>query len=92
MKQLNRPTSHEARGTFSELVPHERLAITNAIDFLPEVEPYESTLLVEFFASGPSVRMVVTLDPMHNEEFSKMSAMGFTSQLGKLDRRYGWSG
>ena len=33
--------------------------------------------------------MVVTLHPMHDEETSKMSAMGFTSQLTKLDKRFG---
>jgi hypothetical protein len=34
------------------------------IDFLPGVEPYESTV-VELFPSGKSVRMLITLDPMH---------------------------
>jgi uncharacterized protein YndB with AHSA1/START domain len=92
MKQMDRPASHETRGRFSELKPFERLALTHMIDFLPEVEPYESTILVEFFPAGASVRMVVTLEAMHNEEFTKMSAMGFTSQLGKLDKRYGWKG
>jgi hypothetical protein len=33
--------------------------------------------------------MVVTLDPMHDEEFTRMSTMGFTSQLTKLDKRFG---
>ena len=33
--------------------------------------------------------MVVTLDPMHNEQFTKMQSDGFTSQLSKLDKRYG---
>ena len=46
-------------------------------------------MLVQFFPSGQSVRMVVTLDPMHDDEFTKMSTMGFTSQLTKLDRRFG---
>jgi hypothetical protein len=32
--------------------------------------------------------MVVTLHPMHAEEFTKMSADGFTSQLTKLDTRF----
>lgn len=69
--------------------PHERLAITHVIDFLPGVTPYESTIVVEFFPLSESVRMVITLDPMHDEEFTKMSTMGFTSQLTKLDRRFG---
>jgi uncharacterized protein YndB with AHSA1/START domain len=89
MKQLGRPISHEARGRFSEIRPHERLAITHVIDFLPGVKPYESTITVEFFALPGSARMVITLDPMHDEEFTRMSTMGFTSQLTKLDKRFG---
>jgi uncharacterized protein YndB with AHSA1/START domain len=89
MKQMGRPMSHETRGTFSELVPHARLALTHLIDFLPGVKPYESTIRVEFYPTGQNVRMVVTLEPMHNEEFTKMSGEGFTSQLKKLDARFG---
>ena len=89
MKQRGRPSSHEARGRFSEFWPQERLAITHVIDFLPGVNPYESTILVEFFPLGERVRMVITLDPMHNEEFTKMSTMGFSSQLTKLEKRFG---
>jgi uncharacterized protein YndB with AHSA1/START domain len=89
MRQMGRPTSHQSRGRFAEVRPHERLAITHVIDFLPGVKRYESTIVVEFLPSGDSVRMVVTLDPMHDEEFTKMSTMGFTSQLAKLDKRFG---
>jgi hypothetical protein len=35
------------------------------------------------------VRVVITLDPMHDESFTKISTMGFTSQLTKLDKRFG---
>lgn len=88
MKQMGQPTSHETRGTFTAISVHQRLAITHVIDFLPGVEPYESTVDVEFVASGDTVRMVITLDPMHSEEFTKMAVMGWTSQLTKLDRRF----
>ena len=59
------------------------------MDFLPGVKPYESTIVVEFFPAGDVVRMVVTIYPMHNEEFTRMTIAGFTSQLRKLDRRFG---
>jgi uncharacterized protein YndB with AHSA1/START domain len=88
MQQMGRPTSHEARAKFTEFEPHDRLAITSVIDFLPGVVPYESTIVAEFFPSGETVRMVVTLDPMHNDEFTQMQKAGFTSQLSKLDKRY----
>jgi len=89
MKQMGRPTSQEARAKFTEIRPHERLAITSVIDFVPGMKPYESTIVAEFFPSGETVRMVVTLDPMHDEGFTKMQTEGFTSQLSKLDKRYG---
>jgi uncharacterized protein YndB with AHSA1/START domain len=89
MRRMGRPNSHETRGTFTEIKPLERLTLTHVIDFLPGVKPYDSAMVAEFFLSGESVRMVVTLDPMHDEEFTRMSTMGFTSQLTKLDKRFG---
>jgi len=86
---MGRPSSHETRGRFAEFRPHERLAIIHVIDFLPGVKPYETTMVVEFFPSGESTRMVITLDPMHEEEFTRMSTVGFMSQLTKLDERFG---
>lgn len=90
MKKMGRPPSHETRGTFTEFKPHERLVLTHVIEFLPGVKPYDNTMMVEFFpASGGRVRMVVTLSPMHDANFTKMQQEGFTSQLTKLDKRYG---
>jgi hypothetical protein len=88
MKHMGRPTSQEARATFTEIRPLDRLAITSVIDFLPGVKPYEWTIVAEFFPVGDRVRMVVTLEPMHDDEFTKMSTTGFTSQLTKLDKRF----
>ena len=93
MKNMGQPASHACRGSFTEFRPHERLVLTQAIDFLPGVEPYDSRMVVDFFpASEGRVRMVVTLSQMHNAQFTKMQEQGFTSQLSKLDRRYGWEG
>jgi uncharacterized protein YndB with AHSA1/START domain len=88
MKRMGQPVSHATRGTFSELTPRQRLALTHVIDFLPGVKPYESVMVMELFPSGPDVRMVVTLSPMHTPEFSKMQLEGFGSQLTKLDKRF----
>jgi uncharacterized protein YndB with AHSA1/START domain len=90
MKSGGHPVSQPCRGTFSEFRPHDRLVLTQIIDFLPGVEPYESTMLVEFFpASDGRIRMVVTLSQMHDAATTKMQKQGFTSQLSKLDRRFG---
>jgi len=88
MKKMGEPISHKTRGTFSEFKPHQRLALTHVIDFLPGVKPYDSTMVLELFPSGNSVRMVVTLTPMHDARFTQMQIEGFTSQLTKLDKRF----
>ena len=93
MKNMGQPASHPCRGSFTEFRPHERLVLTQLIDFLPGVEPYDSTMVVDFFPVAEGrVRMVVTLSQMHNAQFTQMQKQGFTSQLSKLDRRYGWQG
>jgi uncharacterized protein YndB with AHSA1/START domain len=88
MMQMGRPSSHPTRARFTQLKLHERLVLTNVIDFLPGVEPYESDITVDFVTLGETVRMLVTLDPMHSDEFSQMQKEGFTSQLTKLDKRF----
>ncbi|MDC0714358.1 SRPBCC domain-containing protein [Stigmatella sp. ncwal1] len=88
MKKMGEPLSHETRGTFSEFKPHQRMALTHIIDFLPGVKPYDSTMVLELFPSGSTVRMVVTLTPMHDARFTEMQVEGFTSQLTKLDKRF----
>jgi len=88
MKQMGRPTSTETRARFSEFKPCERLALSHVMDFVPGVEPYEHTILVEFFPRGDWARMVTTVQRMHDDEFTRMSVEGFTSQLKRLDRRF----
>jgi uncharacterized protein YndB with AHSA1/START domain len=88
MKQMGQPISHATRSRFSELEPYSRLVLTNVIDFIPGVAVYESNIAVDFTSAGGSVRMVVTLDAMHSDEFTMMQKEGFTSQLTKLDERF----
>lgn len=88
MKQVGRPASHPTNSRFTEVIPHKRLVLTNMIDFLPGVPPYKNDIVVDFIELGDQVRMVVTLEALHSEEFSKMQKEGFTSQLTKLDGRF----
>jgi uncharacterized protein YndB with AHSA1/START domain len=77
------------KGKFSSFTPYKHLALTQMIDFLPGVEPYNSIISVDFVEGViGSVQMVVTLSPMHDEAASQMQMHGFTSQLSKLDERF----
>ncbi|MGB6603995.1 MAG: SRPBCC domain-containing protein [Steroidobacteraceae bacterium] len=88
MKQMGLATSHVVRARFSEIRPNQRLTITHVIDLGPGVKPEECTIAVDFFPAGESVRMVVTIEPMHDEEFTQKSIKGFISQLRKLEGRF----
>ena len=89
MREMGSPDRHETRGWFEEIQPPRRIVLKHVIDFLPGVEPYESTMMVELHEAGEHARMVVTLQPMHDAETSGMQREGFTSQLTKLERRFG---
>jgi uncharacterized protein YndB with AHSA1/START domain len=88
LHRMGRPTSHEAWTRFTEHRPLERVSLTTIIDFLPGVRPYEHTITVDFSRLREGAHMVVTLEPMHSEEFTELTTMGFTSQLTKLDERF----
>jgi hypothetical protein len=45
-------------------------------------------IAVDFFPAGDTVRMVTTIEPMHNEEFTQTSIRVFTGQLEMLERRF----
>jgi len=88
MQEMGQPPSHSSRATFSVFEPCQRLELTHVVDFIPGVPTYDSIIQVAFVTSEDRVRMIVTLGPMHDEEFSQMQLAGFTSQLTKLDQRF----
>lgn len=91
MKQMGQPLSHNTRGRYTEFKPTGRLVLVHDIDFVPNQDPYESVIEVDFYPKGDEARMVVTLHPHRDPHWTKMSVQGFNSQLTKLDRKYGWT-
>jgi len=86
MKQSGMPVTTEAMLTYIQVAPGKTLAWSHKADFIPGVAPYDVGSRAEFFVEGSNVRMVVTLDPMHSDEWTQRSVMGMESQLGKLAR------
>lgn len=84
MEKSGMGVCHDTRGTFVEIEPFRRLKVLYTIDFLPGVEPYENSMLVEFIPEEDSVRMVITVDPHPDETFTQMASQGWESQLSKL--------
>ena len=87
LKKAGMPQTQAARITFNDVVPLKRLVFTQLADFIPNVAPYEVATTVEFDTGPEGVRMVMTLDAMHDEQWTKMAVMGWESELGKLAKR-----
>lgn len=84
LKKAGMPLTQEARVTYTEVVTLKRLAFTQMADFIPNVKPYEVATTVEFDKLPGGVRMVLTLDAMHDERWTQLAVMGWESELGKL--------
>jgi len=86
MKKAGMPLTTESLVTYTEVVPLRRLTFTQLADFIPGVKPYEVATTVDFDTTPQGVRMVLTLDAMHDEQWTKTAVMGWEQELGKLGR------
>jgi uncharacterized protein YndB with AHSA1/START domain len=84
MKKSNMPIAQPARITYKEIVSRTRLVYTNHVDFVPGVTAYDVGTMVELEKAPGGVRMILTLEPMHDDEWTNRAAMGWESELGKL--------
>lgn len=84
LKKAGMPLTAQTRALYTGVVPLKRLAFTQLADFIPNVQPYEVATTVEFETGQQGVKMVLTLDAMHDEYWTKMAVMGWESQLDKL--------
>ena len=88
MKRSGMPLTTEARLTYTEVSPMQRLAYIHLVDFIPEVEAYDVATVVEFYAERNRVQMVVHLDAMHSDEWMQRAISGWESQLSKVDKLF----
>ena len=84
LKKAGMPLTTESLVTYTEVEPLRRLGFRQRADFIPGVKPYEVETTVALETSPEGVRMVLTLDAMHDEHWTQMAVMGWESELGKL--------
>ncbi len=89
MKDHGMPLATEVRITYADVVAPTRLSYINRVDFVPGLAAYDVGTLLELRAEGEGVRMKLTLDPMHDAEWTQRAAMGWQSELGKLEALLG---
>ena len=86
LKQAGMSATTPTKVTYTEVVPRRRLSYLSRADFIPGVEPYDVMTTVELSSEADGVRMVMTIDAMHDEYWTNMAVMGWESELGKLER------
>jgi uncharacterized protein YndB with AHSA1/START domain len=80
------PLTNHARKRFTEVEPVERLAYVSDVDFVPGVEPYEHLTTVDLASHEDGVRVVMTVEPMHDEEWTQRLVAGRANELDNLGR------
>jgi uncharacterized protein YndB with AHSA1/START domain len=85
MKKAGMPTTTESRLVYQEIVRHERLSYMHDVDFVPGVAAYAVETVVELRPSAQGVRLLLTFDAMHDDEWTSRARMGWENELGKLD-------
>jgi len=86
MKREGMPLVQEVYLTYTEVVPPRRLAWLHCVDFVPGLAPYDVASAVELHPAPGGVRLVVLLDPMHDETWTGRAVAGWNSEIDKLGR------
>ena len=85
MKQAGMPQSTPCKITYTEVSPPNRLVYKTLTDFVPGIEPYDVTTVVEFKATSRGVTLIITIDAMHDDVWTERARAGHESQVRKLD-------
>jgi uncharacterized protein YndB with AHSA1/START domain len=86
MKSAGMPLTTPGLITYTDVAALKRIGYIHVADFIPDIEAYNVSTLVEFHTDGKHVRMVLTFDPMHDEMWTERAVMGHESQLRKFER------
>jgi uncharacterized protein YndB with AHSA1/START domain len=85
LRETGNPLSVEVRKTFTEVAPRARLAYRSLIDFVPGREPYEHLTTVDLEPAGDRTRVVMTLEPLHDETWTQQHRAHRVNELDHLE-------
>lgn len=86
MEQYGMPLSTVSRKRFTELDAPKRIAYTSLIDFVPDHEPYDHLTTVDLEPVDGGTRVVMTIEPLHDEVWTQRLVDGRTNELENLAR------
>jgi uncharacterized protein YndB with AHSA1/START domain len=86
MKNAGMPLENKSQKKFLEITAPSRLRFSSLFDFIPGVTPYEAETIIELHATPQGTRIVETMEPMHDEEWTQRLKMGRENELENLVR------
>jgi len=86
LEDLGLPLTNEFRRTFTEIAAPTRLAYLSVIDFVPGQEPYEHLTTVDFQPRGDGSQLIMTIDPLHDEGWTRDYRDHRANELDNLAR------
>jgi|SRR5579864_1601179 len=85
MTKAGMPLTTRHRLTYTEVDPPRRLAYRGVVDFIPGVEQYQVETLIELHEVAEGVRMTLTFDAMHDNQWTRLAVMGHEGELRRLE-------
>jgi len=85
MQGAGLPLATTTSVSFTDVIPNQRLGFVTRADFIPGVGPYDVHTVVELVEDGDATDMTITVDTMHDADWTERSRMGEEGQLEKLD-------
>jgi uncharacterized protein YndB with AHSA1/START domain len=84
MEQHGMPLVTESRKRFVEIVEPSRLSYQSLIDFVPDHAPYEQLTEIELTPVDGGTRIVMRVEPMHDEIWTERLVAGRGNELDNL--------
>jgi uncharacterized protein YndB with AHSA1/START domain len=84
MRSAGLPLGTRSEKTFTEVDAPRRLAYDSLVDFVPGVEPYTFATVVDLEPVAEAVKVTMTVEAMHNEEWTQRLLAGRANELDNL--------
>ena len=89
MSSAGMPLSTISRKRFTRVDEPSALAYQSQVDFVPGHEPYEFSTEIELTATGAGTRVVMLVEPLHDELWTRRLLDGRANELDNLARVVG---
>lgn len=86
MEQNGMPLVTESRKRFTEIVEPSRLCYRSLVDFVPDHAAYEQLTEIELHPVAGGTRIVMKIEPMHDDVWTERLVAGRSNELDNLSR------